>query len=91
MLQYARPTKQCLLLSMRSIGLAALLLIANLLGHVRKSYAQLTLLLIAVARRTRSHFHTPPSPLSPHTLCLLALSDTLTPLLTLPTPRPPLP
>ena len=71
---------------MRSIGLAALLLIANLLRHVRKSYAQLTLLLIAVARRTRSHFHTPPSPLR-----LLALSDNLTPLLTLPTPRPPLP
>ena len=71
---------------MRSIGLAALLLIANLLRHVRKSYAQLTLLLIVVARRTRSHFHTPTSP-----LCLLALSDNLTPLLTLPPPRPLLP
>ena len=44
----------------------------------------LTLLLIAVARRTRSHFHTPRSPDSLHTLCPLALLDALTPLLTLP-------
>ena len=36
---------------------------------------RLTLLLIAVARRTRSHFHTPRSPYSLHTLCPLSLPD----------------
>ena len=62
---------------MRSIGLAALLLIANLLRHVRKSYAQLTLLLIAVARRTRSHFPSLPL-LIPSTLSAPSLSLTTT-------------